>query len=98
MIIDFFIHLDQSLILIIQTYGVWVYPLLFLFIFFETGFVITPFLPGDSLLFTAGTLASAGSISIILLFLITAFAAIVGDSVNYWIGSFLGKKIGRAHV
>ncbi len=92
MIIEFFTNLNQSLISIIQTYGIWIYPLLFFLIFGETGFIIIPFIPGDSLLFTAGTLASAGSISIILLFLITAFAAIIGDSVNYWIGSFIGKK------
>jgi membrane-associated protein len=89
---DLFIHLDEHLNVIIQNYGPWTYGLLFLIIFMETGLVVTPFLPGDSLLFAAGTFAGLGSLNIFLLFILLSFAAIIGDTVNYWIGHFIGPR------
>ncbi|HJW96991.1 MAG TPA: DedA family protein [archaeon] len=92
---DFIIHLDSHLGLLIQQYGLWVYLILFLIIFLETGLVVTPFLPGDSLLFAAGAFAALGSLDIALLFLLLAGAAILGDTANYWIGNRLGPRIFR---
>lgn len=91
--LDFFIHLDKYLSAIIQSYGVWTYLILFLIIFSETGFVITPFLPGDSLLFAAGAFAAIGSLEVELLIAILSSAAILGNLVNYWIGYHIGPKI-----
>jgi membrane-associated protein len=89
---DLFLHLDEHLSNIINQYGVWTYAILFLIIFMETGFVVTPFLPGDSLLFAAGTFAALGSLNVWLLIVLLIIAAIAGDTVNYWIGHYLGDR------
>lgn len=91
-LIDLFLHLDKHLNEIIQTYGVWTYVLLFAIIFMETGLVVTPFLPGDSLLFAAGTFAGMGSLNVWILFISLSAAAIIGDTVNYWIGHYIGPR------
>ena len=90
--IDFILHLDKYLGVIIQNYGTLTYFILFAIIFTETGFVVTPFLPGDSLLFAAGTFAALGSLNVYVLFSVLALAAILGDTINYSIGKFLGSK------
>lgn len=92
-IIDFVLHLDKHLSALIQHYGAWTYLILFVVIFCETGFVATPFLPGDSLLFAAGTFAAAKALNVWWLFFILSAAAIIGDTVNYWIGHFVGPRI-----
>jgi len=86
-------HIDKYLTLIIQQYGVLTYGILFLIIFVETGVVIMPFLPGDSMLFAAGALAGIGSMNIFTLLIVVYIAAILGDTVNYYIGKKIGKKI-----
>lgn len=91
-IVDFILHLDEHLSTIIQNYGTWTYLLLFLIIFLETGLVVTPFLPGDSLLFAAGTFAALGALDVGVLFLLLSVAAILGDTVNYWIGHYIGPR------
>ena len=90
--IEFFLHIDKNLLVISQQYGSLMYGMLFLVIFIETGVVIMPFLPGDSLLFAAGALSAMGMFKIVWLYLIVAVAAILGDTVNYWIGHFIGDK------
>ncbi|MDA8078501.1 MAG: DedA family protein [Nitrospiraceae bacterium] len=90
---DIFMHLDRHLELIIRSYGVWTYLILFLIIFCETGLVVTPILPGDSLLFAAGAFAAMGSLQVELLFALLGAAAILGDTVNYGVGHFLGPRI-----
>src|SRR4051812_9874938 len=92
-LIDFVLHLDKHLGPIIQEYGVWTYLILFAVIFCETGLVVLPFLPGDSLLFLAGVFAGRGSLSLGLLLLTLIAAAILGDTVNYWVGHFLGHRL-----
>jgi membrane-associated protein len=91
-IIDLFLHLDEHLANIIRQYGTWTYGILFGVIFAETGFVLTPLLPGDSLLFAAGTFAAIGSLNLWLLVILLIAAAILGDTVNYWIGHYLGDR------
>ena len=91
--IDLFIHLDKYLPAMVASYGNLIYGILFVIIFCETGLVITPFLPGDSLLFITGTVAAVGGLDISLLLLIITSAAIIGDNVNYFIGRFVGQKI-----
>jgi membrane-associated protein len=91
--VDFFLHLDKHLAEVIQAYGTWTYALLFAIVFLETGLVVTPFLPGDSLLFAAGSFAALGALDPGLLFLLLAAAAVVGDTVNYAIGAYLGPKV-----
>lgn len=92
-LIDFILHLDRHLGHLIQQFGFWTYLILFLVIFLETGFVVTPFLPGDSLLFAAGAFAAMGALNPLALFLILTAAAILGDTVNYWIGHFVGPRV-----
>ena len=91
--IDFFLHIDVHLNEIILQYGTLTYGILFFIIFAETGFVFTPFLPGDSLLFAAGTFAARGSFDVYLLAVLLIAAAIAGDNVNYWVGRKLGIKL-----
>lgn len=91
--VDFFLHIDRNLTLVINNFGGWSYGILFFVIFMETGLVVTPFLPGDSLLFAAGALAaSTGAFNIKLLWPLMVLAAFLGDTVNYWIGHFIGPK------
>lgn len=93
LVIDFILHIDVHLGQIISTYGVATYVILFAIIFMETGLVFTPFLPGDSLLFAAGAFAALGSLNIFVLLFLLWLAAFLGDTTNYWIGHFFGKKI-----
>ncbi|HOW56661.1 MAG TPA: DedA family protein [Smithellaceae bacterium] len=90
---DFFIHLDKYLPVIIERFGIWIYVIVFLVVFCETGLVVTPILPGDSLLFALGAFAALGALNIDLLLLLLCLAAIGGDTVNYSIGHFIGPKV-----
>jgi membrane-associated protein len=94
--INFFLNLDTELAKFVELYGVWVYALLFMIIFAETGLVVTPFLPGDSLLFTAGALAAVGVLNIAVIIPLLLVAAIVGDAVNYSVGHYVGPRVFRA--
>jgi membrane-associated protein len=96
-VLDLFLHLDVHLAEFVALYGVWVYAMLFAIIFIETGLVIWPFLPGDSLLFAAGALAATGVLDIYLVCILLITAAIAGDAVNYSIGRYVGPKVFSAH-
>ncbi len=91
-LIDFVLHMDEYLSVIIGNYGAWTYGILFFIVFLETGFVITPFLPGDSLLFAAGSFAALGALNPVYLFILLSIAAVIGDTVNYSIGHYIGPK------
>ena len=91
--VDILLHLDKYLDIMIQTMGLWSYVIIFLIIFCETGLVVTPVLPGDSLLFAIGTFAAIGSFDLALVLLLLTIAAVAGDTVNYWIGNYLGPKV-----
>jgi len=91
--VDIFLHLDKHLGEIISHYGTWTYAILFIIIFCETGLVVTPFLPGDSLLFAVGTFSALGVLNVHTAFVLLAIAAVLGDTVNYWIGNKLGHKV-----
>lgn len=91
--IDFILNIDQHLATLVQSYGVLTYLIIFCIVFAETGFVFTPFLPGDSLLFAAGALAAIGSLNPLIIIAVLSLAAILGDTANYWIGHFLGDRI-----
>ena len=92
-LVDFILHIDRHLAEIVQNYSTWSYGILFAIVFFETGVVVTPFLPGDSLLFAAGSLAAIGAFDIWLLLSLLTVAAIAGDSLNYWIGRRVGASV-----
>ncbi|HNR47066.1 MAG TPA: DedA family protein [Anaerolineaceae bacterium] len=92
-IVDFILHVDKYLDMIIAAVGNWTYVVLFIIIFIETGLVVTPFLPGDSLLFAAGAFAARGAFDVILLYVLMAFAAVLGDTANYWIGHYIGPRV-----
>jgi membrane-associated protein len=92
---DFVVHLDAHLAAFVAQHGAWVYALLFVIVFCETGLVVTPFLPGDSLLFVVGTLAAAGGMDIVTVMTVLVTAALTGDNVNYWIGRWAGPRVFR---
>ncbi len=96
-LLDIVLHLDTHLLKLVADYGLWVYAILFAIIFSETGFVVTPFVPGDSLLFVAGAIAATGELSVSVLFVVLAAAAILGNSVNYAIGRWLGGHFFTDH-
>jgi membrane-associated protein len=91
--VDILLHLDKHLGSIIQQFGMWTYLILFVVVFLETGFVVTPFLPGDSLLFAAGAFAAIGAFDVGWLMLVLIAAAILGDTANYWIGHYVGPRV-----
>jgi membrane-associated protein len=91
--VDLVLHLDRHLQWLVTNYGTWIYAILFLIIFCETGLVVTPFLPGDSLLFVAGTLAAGGGLYIHALFAVLVLASFSGDNTNYWIGRTVGPRL-----
>ncbi len=92
-LIDFILHIDQHLVQLSAQYGVWIYAILFLIVFCETGLVVTPFLPGDSLLFAAGSIAAVGKMDIHLMVGLLILAAVLGDAVNFSVGKFFGEKL-----
>ena len=92
-VIPLFLHLDQNMSLVVHEYGMWTYFILFCIIFFETGIVIMPFLPGDSILFVAGAAAASGILDIQWLLIAIVLGAVIGDTVNYWIGNYIGLHV-----
>jgi membrane-associated protein len=97
-IVDLFLHLDRHLSEVISEYGTWTHLILFLIVFCETGLVVTPFLPGDSLLFAAGTFAALGALDLWLVVILLIGAAIIGDTVNYWVGAYIGPRAFRGDI
>lgn len=95
-LIDFILHLDKHLVELVTQYGVWTYAILFLIIFCETGLVVMPFLPGDSLIFAVGALAAKEALNVYGVTILMIIAAIIGDTLNYWIGHRLGPKVFRS--
>jgi membrane-associated protein len=95
-LIDLFLHLDTHLTAFVQTYGAWVYAVLFVIVFAETGLVVTPILPGDSLLFAAGALAATGGLDIRVMLVLLITAAVLGDALNYAIGHYVGPRVFRS--
>ncbi|WP_341675263.1 DedA family protein [Niveibacterium sp. SC-1] len=91
--LDIVLHLDRHLAELVAQYGIWIYAILFLVIFCETGLVVTPFLPGDSLLFVSGALAATGGMDIVVLSTSLFVAAVLGDNLNYWIGRWIGPRV-----
>lgn len=94
-LLDYFLHLDQHLANFVAMYGLWIYALLFVIIFAETGLIVMPFLPGDSLLFAAGAMAAGGGLDLVTLLVLLSGAAIIGDAVNYSAGKFVGPRVFR---
>ena len=92
-IVDFVLHFDKHLLEFVRDYGSWVYAILFTIIFAETGFVVTPFLPGDSLLFAAGALCATGELNLAAMLALLVFAAFAGNAVNYGVGRFIGPRV-----
>ncbi len=92
-LITIFLHLDQNMVSVVHEYGMWTYLILFCIIFLETGFVVTPFLPGDSLLFVAGAAAASGIMDLQWLFIAIILGAVLGDTANYWIGNYIGLHV-----
>lgn len=97
-VFDFFLHLDRHLSEVISQYGTWTHLILFLIVFCETGLVVTPFLPGDSLLFAAGTFAALGALDVWLVVVLLITAAVIGDTVNYWVGAYIGPRAFRGNI
>lgn len=92
-LIDFILHIDQHLIELTQTYGLWIYAILFLIVFCETGLVVTPFLPGDSLLFAAGAVAALGGMNVHMAAALLLAAAVIGDAANFAVGKYFGERL-----
>lgn len=92
-LLDFILHIDQHLIEFVANYGTWIYAILFMIIFVETGLVVMPFLPGDSLLFAAGGLAAQGAMDPVLLIILLVIAAVLGDNINYGVGRLIGPRV-----
>ena len=97
-LLDIVLHVDKSLGLLIQQYGAWVYVLLFAIVFAETGLVVLPFLPGDTLLFIAGAMCATGQMDAWLLIVLLVTAAVTGNTVNYFVGSWIGPKVFDCHI
>jgi membrane-associated protein len=93
LLIDFVTHIDQHLHTLCTNYGIWVYAILFIIVFCETGLVVTPFLPGDSLLFAVGSLAAIGALNVTIGSILLMAAAVAGDTVNYWAGNYVGPRV-----
>jgi membrane-associated protein len=92
-LIDFILHIDRHLLGLCNAYGPWIYAILFVIVFCETGLVVTPFLPGDSLLFAVGSLAAIGALDLTISIILLIGAAVLGDTVNYWIGNYVGPRV-----